>query len=53
MAYANQGEMAILKKGDQGSISSDMVRTDNGSNIYEVKFGRWVGWMEAKDLDIQ
>jgi hypothetical protein len=44
--------IAELKKGDRVAILSGLVRSSGGADIYEVRFQRWTGWVEATDLAI-
>jgi hypothetical protein len=47
--YANE-EVAQLNKGDRVEILSGKIRSASGTEICEVKFQSWVGWMDATDL---
>lgn len=42
--------VAELKKGDRVGILSGAVRSSGGTDIYEVKFQKWTGWVNAADL---
>ncbi len=46
------GEIASLHKGDRVQVVSVKSRSASGTEIYEVKFQSWVGWMDAADLTL-
>jgi len=45
--------VAELKKGDRVGILSPVVRSSGGTDIYEVKFQKWTGWVNAADLTVE
>jgi hypothetical protein len=45
--------IATLKKGDRVQVLSGKTRAANGTEIYEVKFQEWTGWMDANDLRLE
>jgi hypothetical protein len=49
--YAS-GEVAELKQGDRVEILSGKIRSASGTEILEVRFQSWVGWMDATDLTL-
>ena len=48
-----QGEIAHLNKGDRVQILSDKIRAPDGTEIYEVRFQQWTGWLDAKGLNLE
>ena len=42
--------VAELKKGDRVAVVSAIVRSSGGTDIYEVKFQKWIGWVDAAYL---
>jgi hypothetical protein len=49
--YANEEE-AELQQGDRVEILSSKTRSASGTEIYEVRFHSWTGWMDAADLTL-
>ncbi len=49
--YANE-EVAALKQGDRVEILSGKIRSTSGTEICEVKFQSWVGWIDATFLTL-
>jgi len=49
--YLNE-EVAALKQGDRVELLSNTIRSASGTEIVEVKFESWVGWMDATDLTL-
>jgi hypothetical protein len=47
--YQNE-EIAQLKEGDRVEVISGTIRSASGTEIVEVKFQSWVGWMDVTDL---
>jgi hypothetical protein len=45
--------VAAFKKGDRVGVLSDMIRSSGGTDIYEVKFQKWTGWVDASDLTME
>lgn len=45
--------IAELKKGDRVGILSGVVRSSGGTNIYQVKFQKWTGWVKTADLTVE
>jgi hypothetical protein len=48
-----EGNIAKLNKGDRVQILSDKIRAPDGTEIYEVKFQQWRGWVDASDLSLE
>lgn len=48
-----EAAMAKLNKGDRVQILSDKIRAPDGTEIYEVKFQQWTGWINAADLSLE
>jgi len=48
---AKWGEIASLHKGDRVQVVSAKSRSASGTEIYEVKFQQWTGWMDAASLN--
>ena len=51
--YHLNDEVATLHKGDKVQIVSSKTRASDSSEIYEVKFQHWTGWMLSTDLELQ
>jgi hypothetical protein len=47
---AKWGKIASLHKGDRVQVVSAKSRSASGSEIYEVRFQQWTGWMDATSL---
>lgn len=45
--------VAELKQGDRVGIISDRIRSSSGTDIYEIKFQKWTGWVNAANLTIE
>jgi hypothetical protein len=50
--YSNE-EVAELKQGDRVELLSGKIRSASGTEIYEVRFHSWTGWMDAADLTLE
>jgi hypothetical protein len=48
--FPDDGEIASLHEGDRVQVVSAKSRSASGTEIYEVKFQSWVGWMDAAAL---
>jgi len=46
-------DIAKLNQGDRVEILSDKIRAPDGTEAYEVKFQRWTGWVNARDLSLE
>jgi len=46
------GKIASLHSGDRVQVLSPKGRSASGTEIYEVKFQSWVGWMDAAALSL-
>jgi hypothetical protein len=46
------GKIASLREGDRVQVVSAKSRSASGTEIYEVKFQSWVGWMDAAALTL-
>ena len=46
------GKIASLNKGDRVQVVSAKSRSASGTEIYEVKFQQWTGWMDATSLNL-
>jgi hypothetical protein len=42
--------ISILHKGDRLQLLSQKTRSSGGTEIYEVRFQQWTGWVDANDL---
>jgi hypothetical protein len=52
-SYNSDGEVvATLHKGDRVQLLSNETRASGGSEIYEVKFQQWTGWVVAANLSL-
>ena len=47
------GRLATLKRDDRVEILSAKIRAPNGKEIYEVRFQKWTGWMDADSLTLE
>jgi hypothetical protein len=45
--------VASLHKGDRVRVLSGKIRSSDGSEIYEVKFQSWTGWVSATDVTLE
>ncbi len=53
-AYLSDGEViSTLHKGDQVQLLSRKTRSSGGSEIYEVRFQQWTGWIDAADVSLE
>jgi len=50
---AKWGKIASLHKGERVQILSTKTRSSGGSEIYEVKFQHWTGWVDAASLSFE
>jgi hypothetical protein len=46
-------QIAQLRAGDRVKLLSGKIRAADGSDIYKVQFGQWIGWMDSVDLRIE
>jgi hypothetical protein len=45
--------ISTLHKGDQVQLLSNKTRSSDGSEIYEVRFQQWTGWIDAADVNLE
>jgi hypothetical protein len=52
--YLSDGDVvATLHKGDRVQVLSRKTRSSGGSEIYEVQFQQWSGWIDATDISLE
>jgi len=49
----NGATISTLHKGDQLQILSHKIRSSGGTDIYEVQFQQWTGWIDAANLSLE